>query len=275
VRNYGKTTTEAFIPQARTSIKAAVGYNPMSTREWKGKRPFTRMGAMSLLREKLYAVKSKIEKEKKADTTKDTGKKDAEFSREDEILRDILYGKEMLRVHVHKTDDIESILRLIDEFKGLDPDFNIRFTVDHACDVHEIDIFKKLKERNIAVVYGPMDALAYKVELKHESWKNIKYLLESGVTYGLMTDHPVILQKMLLLQLRWFIRLGLSKQQAIQVITLNNAKILGLDTILGSLELNKWASFVCWNGDPFDVTCYPIAVYGEGNFLYPLSEKRF
>lgn len=264
IRNYGKTTTEALITEAPSSIKAAVGYNPMATREWKGKRPYTRMGALALLREKLYAVRSKIEKKKKG-----TEKKDDDFSREDEILRDILYGKELLRVHVHKIDDIESVMRLVDEFNGLDPVFNISFTVDHACDVHAIDIFRKLRERNISVVYGPVDSLAYKVELKHENWKNIKYLMESEVSYGLMTDHPVILQRMLLYQLRWFIRLGLSKQQAIQLITLNNATILKLDSILGSLEAKKWASFVCWNGDPFDMTCHPVTVYGEGKLLYP------
>jgi len=265
IRNYGKNTTDALITEAPSGIKAAAGYNPMSTREWKGKRPYTRMGTLALLREKLYAVKSKIEKKKT-----ETEKTETEFTREEEILRDILYGKELLRVHVHKTDDIEAVLRIVDEFNGLSTDFNIRFTIDHACDVHEVDIFNKLKERNITVVYGPMDALAYKVELKHESWKNIQFLLESNVTYGLMTDHPVILQRMLLFQLRWFIRWGLNRQQAIQIITHNNAKILGLDNILGSLEPGKWASFVCWNGDPLDITSYPVAVYGEGRLLHPL-----
>ena len=48
IRNYSHTTTEALI--ARSGIKAAFGYNPMSTRDWKGTRPYTRMGALSLLR---------------------------------------------------------------------------------------------------------------------------------------------------------------------------------------------------------------------------------
>ncbi|MCF6149961.1 MAG: amidohydrolase family protein [Candidatus Kuenenia sp.] len=267
IRNYGNTTSNALIEEAPISIKAALGYNPMSTREWKGKRPYTRMGALALFREKLYAVTKKMEK-----MAKDTENKDVDFSREDEILRDILYGKILLRVHVHKTDDIESFLRFTDEFKSIHSDYNIRFTIDHACDVHKIDIFQKLKERNISVIYGPMDSLAYKVELKHENWKNVRYLLESNVSFGLMSDHPVILQRMLLFQLRWFIRFGLNTQQAIEIITAKNAKILGIDTFLGTLEPNKWASFVCWNGDPFDLTSYPVTVYGEGRLLHPLPE---
>jgi imidazolonepropionase-like amidohydrolase len=58
-------------------------------------------------------------------------------------------------------------------------------------DVHQPEIFQELKKRKIPVTYGPVDAFAYKVELKHENWRNVRYLVESGVEYGLMTDHPV------------------------------------------------------------------------------------
>lgn len=125
----------------------------------------------------------------------------------------------------------------------------------------------------IPVVYGPIDCFSYKVELKHENWRNIGYLLESGVEFGLMSDHPVVLQKMLLFQLRWFLRLGLSKAEAIGVITRRNAGILGIDDEVGTIEPRKWASLVCWNGDPFDLTSYPVAVYGEGREL--LSAEGF
>jgi len=265
LRNYAATTSDALV--GRAGIKAAVGYNPMSTREWKGKRPYTRMGAMALLREKLHEVKDKILQGK---DRKKNGEK--EFSREDEVLRDVLLGEEILRVHVHKSDDMESVLRLTDEFRETDPRFRMRLSMEHAGDVHSPEIYRKLKERSIPVVYGPMDSFPYKVELKHESWRNLKHLLDSGVEYGLMTDHPVILQRMLFHQLRWFLRCGLDKDRAIQVVTRQNARILGLDPFLGTLEEGKWASFVCWNGDPFDLSSYPVAVYGEGRLLF--SEDR-
>ena len=262
IRNYGKTTTDALI--ARSGIKAAIGYNPMSTRDWKGARPFTRMGALALLREKLYAINTKLDT---AGKSRDKASHDEAFSREEEIFRDILYGKERLRVHAHKIDDIESLLRLVDEFHALKSEFNILVTIEHAGDVHDGVIFTKLKKRHIQVVYGPIDSHPSKVELKHRSWKNIKHLLDSGVEYGLMTDHPVVLQHMLHIQLRWFLRLGLERHQAIGVITQSNAKILGIDNFLGTLEKGKWASFTCWNGDPFDMARYPVAVYGEGQLL--------
>ena len=67
--------------------------------------------------------------------------------------------------------------------------------------------------------------------------------------------------------MRWFLRCGMSKQQALEVITRQNASVLKIGDRLGSLEAGKWASFVCWNGDPFDLGGYPTAVYAEGKAL--------
>jgi imidazolonepropionase-like amidohydrolase len=255
IRNYAPTTTEALI--ARSGIKAAFGYNPMSTRDWKGARPYTRMGSLSLLRTRFAQVRAKLAKPAKGAK----GKPDSSLSPEDEVVRDILQGRQNLRVHVHKIDDIASLIRLQEEF-------GIGVTVDHACDVYDGRIYAALKDRGIPVVFGPLDAFAYKVELRHENWRNVRHLLQSGVEFGLMTDHPVIPQRNLLLELRWFIRCGLNKKEAIEIITRRNAQILGVDGILGTLAKGKWASFSCWNGDPFDVTRYPVKVIAEGECVF-------
>lgn len=252
IRNYGAQTNAALI--RRAGIKAALGYNPMHVREWKGSRPYTRMGALSILRGKLHDVRLKMEKA--------TQKPDeVTYSAEEAVLRDLLTGTQRLRVHVHKADDIAALLRLVDAF-------GIGVTVEHTCDVHNAGIFEELRARDIPVIYGPLDSLAYKVELKHENWRNIEHLIASGVRYGLMTDHPVILQRTLLLTLRWFLRAGLSKQQALEIITRSNAEILGVADVLGTLEATKWASFVCWTGDPFSLESYPVAVYAEGREIF-------
>jgi imidazolonepropionase-like amidohydrolase len=256
IRNYTASSTDALI--ARAGLKAAFGFNPMKTKEWKGKRPTTRMGAIAMLRGRLDEVRQKTQKYRNAKGSK---KQDISFSAEDKVLQNLLGGKMRLRAHVHKIDDIAALLRLVDEFK-------IKVTVDHAGDVHRSEIFRELKKRKIPVVYGPIDSFAYKVELKHEDWRNVRYLLESGVEFGLMTDHPVTLARQLLLQTRWFMRAGLSRQQAIELISRRNAQIIGIADRLGTLEKGKWASFVCWNGDPFDLASYPVAVYGEGKLLY-------
>ena len=234
----------------------------MSTESWKGTRPSTRMGALAMLRAKLHDVQQKDKRRRKAKGAK---KDEIAVTAEEEILLDILSRRRRLRVHVHKADDIAALLRAADEF-----DLDIQ--VEHACDVYDTGIFRELADRGIPVTYGPVDSFAYKVELKHETWRNIGCLIESGADFGLMTDHPVSPCRQLFLQTRWFTRFGLSKQDAVEIVSFRNAKILGIDNILGSLAKRKWASFTCWNGDPFDITAYPETVYGEGRQL--VSEGR-
>lgn len=256
IRNYARNTNEALI--TRAGLKAAFGYNPMSTVNWKGKRPSTRMGALAIFRSKLDEVRSKTEKYKQARGVK---KSEIIFTAEEKILRDLLDGKIGLRAHVHKIDDIAALLRLVDEFK-------IKTTVEHAMDVHRPEIFTELKKRRIPVVFGPVDSFAYKVELKHESWRNIRHLIQSKVCFGLMTDHPVVLSRQLFLQTKWFLRLGLTNQEAIELVSRKNAEILGLGNVLGTVEKGKWASLICWNGNPFDLNSFPVRVYGEGRPVF-------
>jgi imidazolonepropionase-like amidohydrolase len=260
IRHYGADSTSALI--ARAGVKGAFGYNPMSTQQWKGKRPSTRMGAIACLRTRLDEVRLKVQQYRKARGVK---KEEMTFSAEEIVIRDLLSGKLVLRAHVHKIDDIAALLRVVDEFK-------IKVTVEHAMDVHQPEIFQELQRRKISVTYGPVDSFAYKVELKHENWRNIRHLMESQVHFGLMTDHPVTPSRQLFLQTRWFTRTGFSRQQAVELVSRKNAEVLGIDDILGTLERGKWASFTCWNKDPFDLTSYPVAVYGEGKLLFSANE---
>jgi imidazolonepropionase-like amidohydrolase len=252
IRHWARDTNAALV--ARAGIKGAIGYNPISTKEGPAKRPNTRMGTLALLRAKLEEVKRKLAKlEKKGE--------EVDFSAEEDVLADILAGKQRLRVHVHKMDDIAALLRIHEEY-GFD------LGIEHAGDVHCQDTFDELKKRGIPVVYGPIDGFAYKVELKHRSGNNVGHLIKSGVQFGLMTDHPVTLSGSLLLQTRWMLRHGLSKAQAVGVITMNNARMLGIDDKLGSLEPGKWASFVGWNGDPFDISNSVQQAFGEGECVF-------
>ena len=256
IRHYAADSTQALI--ARAGIKSAFGHNPRSTGHWKGERPSSRMGTLAILRAQLDEVRQKDARRRAARGAK---KQEITFTAAEQVLLDLLHGTDRLRAHVHKIDDIATLLRVVDEFK-------LKLTIEHAMDVHEPAIFRELKKRRIPVVYGPLDSFAYKVELRHKNWRNVGHLISSGVDCGLMTDHPVTPSRSLLLTTRWFIRNGYSRQQAIELITRGNARILGIDRHLGTLARNKWASFTCWNGDPFDITHYPVAVYGEGDVVY-------
>jgi len=257
IRNYASDVEEAFIKSA--GLKVALGYNPRSTKEWRGTRPSTRMGAIAILRKWLIKARD-------AAILIEKGKKDPEeFDPEIRALIPVVKGRELVRVHVHKEDDILLLISLRREF-------GLRVTIEHACDVHSSRTVEKIARERIPVVYGPLDAFPYKTELKHENWRNLKLFIDAGMVerqlLGLMSDHPVTLQRNLYLQLRLFARLGMDFSKAISTITLNNAKILGIDDVLGTIDVGKWASFVLWSGEPMSMESYPTLVVGEGRIVY-------
>lgn len=73
---------------------------------------------------------------------------------------------------------------------------------------------------------------------------------------------------------------GLTKEEALQSITLNSAKILGVDSLIGSIEVGKTASFVVSDGDILDMKSnHIILAYIKGkkintsNFQNDLYKK--
>jgi imidazolonepropionase-like amidohydrolase len=253
--------------------KMALGYNPKSTQSWKGARPSTRMGAYAHLEKRFDEVlqkegKAKASLEKKladAGDGPDAEKKMAiarteyglELSSEDRAIMEVLGGEKTVKCHAHKEDDLLYLIHLKQKY-------GIRFTADHTCDVHHVEIYNRLAEEGIPVVYGPLGSLDYKVELKNASYRHTRILMDSNVTFGLMTDHPVILSAALRDSLKYFLIAGMSEVDAINLVTRKNAEILGIDDDLGTVEEGKLASIVVWDRDPFNLGAFPRAVFAEG-----------
>jgi len=66
---------------------------------------------------------------------------------------------------------------------------------------------------------------------------------------------------------------GLDREQALAAITLRPAEILGLDTVLGSIEAGKRADLVLWDGDPLEVTSAPTRVWIDGRAM-PMESRQ-
>ncbi|PSO06392.1 imidazolonepropionase [Candidatus Marsarchaeota G2 archaeon BE_D] len=252
IRNFASNVRDAYLMDV--GIKAALGYNPRSTTEWKGRRPTTRMGAVALLRENfIKAVKMRrlIEKEKKLPE---------EVEPLTEIFMDILSGKYKMMVHLHKEDDAMVLLSLVEEF-------GFKAVLNHGLDIYREEVFRAVKHAGVPLVYGPMDSFPYKVELKHESWRNAKVVLASGIKFCMMSDHPVLLQRNMFYTLRHFMRFGLKREHAISKLTKEAAEIIGAKD-LGQVRGGYKASLVVWSGDPFNVESYPKLVVGEGRIVH-------
>lgn len=282
IRNFAKNRNEAELKDY--GFKMALGFNPRSTTEWKGKRPNTRMGIYALLEKKLDDVilkrdKQKVAKQKKLNSLEKKLKDkkinkteykeekeliereyDYQFDSDEKALLEILSGEKVVKVHVHKEDDVHYLIYLVKKY-------NLNVTADHTGDVWNKKIFDQLAENNIPIVYGPLGSVGYKVELKHAYYQNAKLLMESKAFYGLMTDHPVIHTIALRDSLKFFLIQGMKPEEAISLITYKNAHILGLQETLGSIEAGKVASLVVWNQDPLNLGAFPVLVMAEGEVL--------
>ncbi|WP_300670703.1 amidohydrolase family protein [Desulfoluna sp.] len=279
IRNFAKYRDEAVIKDY--GYKMALGHNPRSTTDWKGVRPTTRMGLYAMLEKRfdellLKKEKASLQREKKFNDLSDKQAKgeinetdhafesdfiDREyqlsFNTEEKALLELLSGEKIAKVHVHKEDDILYLLKLVDKY-------GLSVTCDHACDVFHTEIFNKLAEKEIPVVYGPIGSIGYKVELKHAEYKNAAKLMASDAVYTIMSDHPVTLASTLREGLKYFLIQGMSEAEAIGIITGKSATILGIDDQLGSIEPGKLASLVVWDQTPFHLGAFPKAVFAEG-----------
>ncbi len=279
IRNFATHRDTAVIKDY--GYKMALGYNPRSTTAWKGERPSTRMGLYAMLEKcfdelLLKKEKGSLAKEKKINALADKQAKgeigqtdhafeadiiDREyhlsFTPEEKALLELLSGEKIAKVHVHKEDDILYLIKLVEKY-------GLSVTCDHACDVFHTEIFNKLAEKEIPVVYGPIGSIGCKVELKHAEYKNTATLMASDAVYTLMSDHPVTLAATLREGLKYFLIQGMGEAEAIGLITGRSATILGIDDELGSIETGKLASLVVWDKSPFHLGAFPTAIFAEG-----------
>lgn len=279
IRNFAAHRDEAVI--SHYGYKMALGYNPRSTTDWKGDRPSTRMGIYAMLERRfdellLKKERAALEMEKKLNALSDRQAKGEidetdhafesdiiereyhlTFDPEEKALLELLSGEKIAKVHVHKEDDILYLLKLVEKY-------GLSVTCEHACDVFHTEIFNKLAEKEIPVVYGPIGSIGYKVELKHAEYKNAAKIMASDAFFAIMSDHPVTLASTLREGLKYFLIQGMSEAEAIGLITGKSATILGIDDQLGSVAEGKLASLVVWDKTPFHLGAFPTAIFAEG-----------
>lgn len=80
-----------------------------------------------------------------------------------------------------------------------------------------------------------------------------------------MTDHPVITLDTTLAQTGLFVKAGLNYLAALKANTINAAKIVGLDNIVGSIKEGKDADIVIYSKDPLSYDSHVLFVMLNGN----------
>ena len=113
-----------------------------------------------------------------------------------------------------------------------------------------------LKENDISVLLRRVHSRPNSDDHDYDlPFKMARLLVEAGVTVGLETSGDM--ERMNSRNLPFYagttVAYGLSKEQALQLITLNTAKILGIDSSYGSLEVGKSATLFISSGDALDM----------------------
>jgi len=260
--NGAQSIEEARFQGAPLGMKWAWGENPKVQHAGKGTHPSTLMGEAAMLRQRFINAQryaAKWQEWEAGDRKSVAPERDLEM----EGLVQVLAGKVRVHVHAYQMNHFEALLRLSDEFK-----FPIA-AIHHALQAYEIA--PELARRNIGVVtFG--DYWGYKIEAWDAIPQNAYVLWKSGVAVSMHTDSPVMEDRDYRLQASIANHYGMPDEASLQTVTINAAKILGIENRVGSIEVGKDADLVIWSGNPLELTTRAERVYIDGKLVYTLND---
>src|SRR5215468_7530939 len=261
IKCWGRTVDQMTLRQP-SGMKSALGENPKRVYGEQKKTPSTRLGTAAVIRGALVDAANYLRRIQAEEAKPDAERKPVDRDLKLEALGLVLRKQIPWRQHCHRADDIATALRIADEF-GYD------LVIDHGTEAHLLaDI---LAARDVPVVIGPLLTSRSKVELRNRSLANPGRLAAAGVTIAITTDHPVVPINFLVHQAALAVKDGLDRDTALRALTINPARIAGIDDRLGSIEPGKDADLVLWSGDPLDVLSRAVRVFIEGAEIYSYS----
>ena len=240
VKTIGRWAEEMVVLEP-ASLKLALGENPKTVYHERKETPMTRMGTAAIIRAQFSKALEYLDKQNKADAEEDTDPPD--FDPKLEALLPALRGEVPVHIHAHRADDIATAVRLAREF-------GLKLVVVHGTEAHLLP--ELLAREGIPVITGPILTDRSKPELANSTSANPALLAKAGVEIAICTDHPVIPIQHLTLCAAVAARSGLEPEEALKAITLNGARLAGVDHRVGSLTPGKDADVVVTSGHPLD-----------------------
>jgi imidazolonepropionase-like amidohydrolase len=252
VRTWGPRLAQRVLLEP-SGVKMALGENPKRVYGEKKKTPATRLGSAAILREAFVQTRNYQRQRAKGE-----GERDLRW----EILADVLAGKIPARCHAHRADDILTAVRISQEF-------GFRLTIEHCTEGHFIA--DELAAAGVMCTLGPLLTGKSKQELKDRCLETASVLERAGVVFGLITDHPVMPTYSLPLCAAYAVQAGMSREGALRALTLDAARVLGLEDRLGSLEAGKDADCFITDGDLLDPRTRVVTTVVAGQVAWSLD----
>jgi imidazolonepropionase-like amidohydrolase len=266
---YGDPRDALLFPNAPQSIKFASGENPKRVYGAREQLPSTRMGNFAVQRDALVQAQEYMhewdrynQKVKRADTDKD---KDATPPKRDlklEALADVLRGKIMVQIHCYRADEMLTEMAMAKEFG-----YNLR-AFHHALEAYKIA--DQLAANNVGIATFA-DWWGY----KQEAWDAIPWnavlAMRKGVRVAIKSDSEDYTRRLNQEAGKAIRYGGATEDEALKMITLNAAWIVGVDDRVGSIEPGKDADLVLWDGYPLSSYGVPEKVMIDGEVYFDRS----
>jgi imidazolonepropionase-like amidohydrolase len=232
-------------------IPAAMTAATLGTGASSGKGPATASKAVAMLRAELIKAVEYTRKRSKGDVDKRPAR-DLHL----ETLGRALDGTQPLLITVQRHQDILSALRIAAEFK-------LKIVLDGAADAPLV--LGEIKKSGFPVILHPTMTRA-SGEAENLSFETAAKLKQAGIPFAMQSGFEGYVPKtrVVLFEAGVAAANGLTVQQALSSITLDAAKLLGIQKRVGSLESGKDADVALYDGDPFEYTTHCVGVVVNG-----------
>ena len=263
---YGRDVEDFLIEGAPAGIKFAMGENPKrASQVFTGgqtpRYPRTRMGVLETMRDAFLRARDyKRELDDfRAKKTRVPPRRDMEL----EPLIEILEGRRLVHAHGYRSDEHLNLLRLAEEFG-----FRVG-TLQHGLEAYK---FAPEIAKHGAGVSIFVDSWSYKLEAYDSIPYNAFILWKNGVNVSINSDSNERMRRLNLDAAKVMKYGGVPEQDALQMITLNPAKQLGIDGRTGSVDVNKDADLVIWSEHPFSPYSHVEKTMIEGEIFFDRAE---
>jgi imidazolonepropionase-like amidohydrolase len=257
LKNVPSRTTQGMkFPGAPYSMKMACGENPKRVYGGRGRMPSTRMGNLAVNRETwLAAIDYANDQASEKGAKRDLGK---------ETLVGVLKGEILIQNHCYRADEMALVLDMAKEMGYKVAAFH------HAVESYKIGDL--LRENGVCSAVWA-DWYGFKMESYDGILENAAFLQREGACVVIHSDDANDIQRLnqeARKAQKAGLRMGINIPDgvAIQWITLNPAKAMGIDAMTGSLDAGKMADVVLWNGDPLSVYSRPEKVWIDGALMF-------
>ena len=248
---------DQMVVKAPSAMKVAFGENPKVNYSEQEKSPTTRMAIAGMLRKELFEAKAYWEKRRAQQA-------DFEVDFTKECWLPVFDGKIPLKAHVHRADDIFTAIRIAKEF-------GFSMTLDHCSEGHLIA--GELAQAGYPAIIGPDLTSRNKIEVQNAAFKTVGILHKAGVTVTITTDHPVCLIQTLPICAGLAVKAGLPFMAGLRAITIEAARIAGVEERVGSLETGKDADISIFTTNPMEIMAETLYTIIDGKVVYSYQDK--